>query len=384
MTEQGALPARGDLIAGKYRVEEVLGAGGMGVVVAARHITLPQRVAIKILRPKAMAIPDARARFLREAQAAVTIQSEHVARVVDVGSLDDGVPYMVMEHLTGSDLSRILEHRGRLPVEDAIDYVLQAGVALAEAHTLGIVHRDLKPGNLFLTQRPDGAPFVKVLDFGLSKMSLADEGVDGAMTATTVVVGSPFYMSPEQLRSLKNVDTRTDLWSAGVILYELIAGRRPFDGPSVTAICACVVADPPAPLAGVGAEVPPGLEPVILRCLEKDPARRYQSMAELARALAPFAPARSLASIERIEGTERAAASGAGPQLPIGPIDVSDAAMTLMLEDRGSRLPALPAVGAAGGPPAPGDSAPQLGAAPVVMSPPAPSAPGHGRSPAPR
>jgi serine/threonine-protein kinase len=295
------LPRPGDLIAGKYEVESVLGAGGMGVVIAARHTALRQRVAVKFLLPAAMRLPEASARFLREAQAAVAIQSEHVARVHDVGTLENGAPYIVMEHLSGTDLARVLKERGALPVEEAIDFALQAIEAIAEAHALGIIHRDLKPANLFLTRRAEGSPLIKVLDFGLSKMAPQDGGApEASLTASNAVIGSPHYMSPEQLRSLKRVDQRTDIWALGVILYELLTATRPFDGTSLTEICMSVATNAPPPLGARRPDVPPGVEAVILRCLEKDPARRLSSVAEIAAGLAPFAPARAWSSVEHI------------------------------------------------------------------------------------
>jgi len=301
--DPSALPQPGQIIAGKYRVEGVLGAGGMGVVVAARHLVLGQRVAVKLLLPAAASLPEASARFLREARAAVAIQSEHVARVLDVGTLETGAPYMVMEHLAGEDLGRLVKTRGPLPIDVAVDFVLQAGEAIAEAHALGIVHRDLKPGNLFLTSRPDGSPLVKVLDFGLSTAAASARAAgpsEASLTATGFVMGSVFYMSPEQFRGLKYADARADIWALGVILYQLIAGRRPFEGESFGAVCASVIADAPAPLRAHRPDVPPDLEAVVLGCLQKEPDRRVQTVAELARRLAPFASSRASISVESI------------------------------------------------------------------------------------
>jgi len=296
-----AHPQKGDVIAGKYVVEDVLGAGGMGVVVAARDTMLRRRVAVKFLLANATQLPDAVARFLREARAAVAIQSEHVARVIEVGTLENGAPYMVMEHLAGTDFAKLIKKKGPLPVEQAVDFVLQAGEAIAEAHALGIVHRDLKPGNLFLTTRTEGTPLVKVLDFGLSKME-AQEGdaPEASLTATGFVMGSPQYMSPEQVRSLKHIDWRTDIWALGVILYEVITGRRPFDGPSLTAVCVSIGADAPRPMRELRADVPEGLDTAVMACLEKDRTRRTRSVAELAQAIAPFASAQAQASVQRI------------------------------------------------------------------------------------
>src|SRR5258706_2580107 len=202
----------GEILAGKYRVERVLGVGGMGVVVAATHIQLEERVAIKFLIKDALASGEAVARFAREARAAVKIKSEHVARVIDVGTLETGAPYMVMEYLEGGDLSQVLQSRGSLPMEEAVEYVLQACEAIAHAHVLGIVHRDLKPANLFLIRRPDGTNAIKVVDFGISKvMPGKGSSSDNAMTRTRAVMGSPLYMSPEQMTSTRDVDGRTDI-----------------------------------------------------------------------------------------------------------------------------------------------------------------------------
>src|SRR6188768_2962187 len=201
----------GHVLAGKYRIERVLGQGGMGVVVAATHLQLGERVALKFLLPQAIHNPEAVERFAREARAAVKIKSEHVARVSDVGLLESGAPYMVMEYLEGYDLSTWLQQRGPLPVEQAVEFILQACEAIAEAHALGIVHRDLKPANLFVIQRADGVLSVKVLDFGISKAT----GLIGSgdMTTTSAVMGSPYYMSPEQMGSTKDTDTRADIWA---------------------------------------------------------------------------------------------------------------------------------------------------------------------------
>ena len=301
--EASDVPREGDIIAGRYRVERVLGQGGMGVVVAARHTSLRQRVAVKFLRPAALKLPGASARFLREAQAAAAIHSEHVARVTDMGTLGTGSPFMVMEHLDGTDLSSFLKTKGPLPIKEAVDFVLQASEALAEAHKLGIVHRDLKPSNIFVTTHADGTPLIKVLDFGLSKVLDPDAAfaAESSLTETEMVVGSPHYMSPEHVRSLKYVDARTDIWSLGVILYQLLTARRPFDGDSLPSVFAKIVTEPPDSLRNVRPEVPPALEAAVLCCLEKDVNQRFQSVSEFARAIAPFGPETSRISAERIE-----------------------------------------------------------------------------------
>jgi serine/threonine protein kinase len=290
----------GQILAGKYRVEELLGRGGMGVVMAAIHLQLGQKVALKFLTKEACLLPEAVARFLREARAAVQIQSEHVARVLDVGTLDTGAPYIVMEYLRGLDLKELGRARGPLPPEEAVDYLIQSLDAVAEAHALGIVHRDLKPSNLFVTHRPDGSPLVKVLDFGISKAIQADAAGQMHITATAAIMGSPQYMSPEQIRSSKNVDARSDIWALGTILHELLAGTPAYTADTVPGLLATIVADPPQSLASVCPNLPPGLEAVVLRCLEKDRERRYSSVGELSRALLPFAPSDSRQLVTRI------------------------------------------------------------------------------------
>jgi len=288
----------GELLAGKYRVERVLGAGGMGVVVEATHLELEQKVAVKFLLAEAVGSADAAARFVREARAAVKIKSEHVARVIDVGRLETGAPYIVMEFLHGHDLGVEIA-RGRLSVEDAVDYVIQACDAMAEAHSAGIVHRDLKPSNLFLSQRSDGSGLVKVLDFGISKVNVPDIS-EASLTKTSTLMGSPYYMSPEQMRSARTVDHRTDVWSLGVILFELLAGTPPFHGESLPHLFTQIMTEPPLPLAPLRPDAPAELEQVLIRCLTKDREQRYQSVGEFAAALMPFAPRRSRYTAERI------------------------------------------------------------------------------------
>ena len=263
-------PEPGQTLAGKYLVEEVLGIGGMGVVVSAKHIQLDQKVAIKYLLPAALLNPEVVERFAREARAAAKIRGEHVARVIDVGQFDDGAPYMVMEHLEGHDLAKHLELHGPLPIEDAIRYLLETCEALAEAHGAKIVHRDLKPSNMFLATQPDKSAIIKVLDFGISKTG---DAPTAALTKTSALMGTCFYMSPEQLTNPKGVDHRSDIWSLGVILYELLAGRPPFLGESVPEIIGGILSNQPESIRTLRAEVPFGLEVVIGKCMQTKPAR---------------------------------------------------------------------------------------------------------------
>jgi serine/threonine protein kinase len=315
----------GQVLAGKYRIERVLGLGGMGVVVAAHHIQLDERVALKFLLPAALQSPESVARFAREARAAVKIKSEHVARVTDVGQLENGAPYMVMEYLEGSDLSAWLEERGRLPIEQATDFILQACDAIATAHALGIVHRDLKPANLFCIRRGDGALAIKVLDFGISKVTSANAPVPD-MTRTTTVMGSPYYMSPEQMRASKDVDARSDIWALGVILYELVTGRAPFVAETVTDLAIKIATEPAAPARTLRAEIPVGLELALAKCLQKDRAQRYQSVSELAIALREFGSRHAPALVERILGTAEHARLGPNSSGQVAPMSSARAA----------------------------------------------------------
>jgi len=330
-----------NLLAGKYRLERVLGQGGMGVVVAATHTVLDERVAIKLLLPEALASAETVARFQREARAAVRIKSEHVARVIDVGTVDAGVlpmqsvlgvplvlgaPFMVMEYLDGQDLAGVLRSTGPLSIVDAVSFVAQAIEAIAEAHSLGIVHRDIKPSNLFLTRRPDGTPLVKVLDFGISKAAIP--GIDNAaVTTTTAVLGSPMYMAPEQMIASREVDGRTDVWALGVVVYQLLTGRGPFAGTTMAELCARILQEPHPPIRQTRPDVPVDLERVVARCLEKDRVRRFASVADLAEALAPFGGRNAGLSAERARGliprTERAViVPQTGPQAAANPVAI--------------------------------------------------------------
>jgi len=278
----------GDVLAGKYRVEKVLGMGGMGLVVAATHLDLREMRAVKLMRPDAESELSVE-RFLREARAVVRLRSEHVAEVYDVGRLENGAPYIVMEMLVGHDLSALQKQRGPFTIEEAVLYVSQACHALAEAHAAGIVHRDLKPGNLFLTRRPDGSDCIKVLDFGISKHTSA-EGLDPEMTGARDLMGSPLYMAPEQMRSARKVDARADVWSLGAILYKLLVGRAPFHAPTVPEIFAGTLGKPARLPSTIRPDIPRGLDAIILRCLDKIPARRFSTASELLTALMPFGP----------------------------------------------------------------------------------------------
>jgi serine/threonine-protein kinase len=304
----------GHVLAGKYQVERVLGQGGMGVVVQAIHIQLGQRVAIKFVLPEVMHNPEILGRFLREAQAAALLKSAHVARVIDIGSLENGAPYMVMEYLDGENLESLLRRVGPVPVVTAATWLLEACEAVAEAHALGIIHRDLKPANLFLAHGAGGLQSIKVFDFGISKIT-SPSGLDPSLTRTASVMGSPSYASPEQLRSSKTVDHRTDIWALGVTLYQLLSADLPWQADTLPELSIKVAVDPPPPLPPqLG--VPAVFEQIIRRCLEKEPGRRYASVAALAEALGPFAPEGRVA-VERVRRTSHVA-SIVGPATTMG------------------------------------------------------------------
>lgn len=293
--------APGQIVAGRYRVDRVLGEGGMGMVVAAVHIQLKTRVALKVLKREAAMYSDAAARFLREARAAANLKSEHIASVTDFGTLEDGSPFLVMEYLEGQDLSDVLEQRASLPVSTAIDYVLEACEALAKAHVLGIVHRDIKPANLFLTRGDHGGACIKVLDFGISKV--AANGALGSETQqveTGIACGSPHYMSPEQIRAVLDMDGRTDIWALGVTLFQLITNDLPFKGASIQQISASILEQPAPSIRTYRADLPQALDEVIQRSLAKDRAHRWPNVAEFAWAIAPYGSKRAQTSIERI------------------------------------------------------------------------------------
>jgi serine/threonine protein kinase len=297
---------------GKLRIEHVLGEGGMGVVCKAHHLSLDQPVAIKFLLPALVENVAIVRRFLREAQSAVRLRGEHIARVLDVGTLESGSPYMLMEFLEGADLNQIIKHFGAQPPAICADIMLQACEGLAEAHAQGIIHRDIKPSNFFITRRPDGMPLLKILDFGISS---APAGFDSELTKTQAVIGTPAYMAPEQMRSARAADERSDLWSMGVVLYQMLARRRPFEAEAYSEMCLKVGMDPPTPL---GLALPDGLEAVVLRCLEKNPDDRYRHVGELAFALAPYAsdPALARGQAERATRTLGLAVPRASAGMP--------------------------------------------------------------------
>ena len=295
MAGEMAVGEPGDTIAAKYRIERVIGQGGMGSVLAATHLHLGELVAVKVLNPGLAERPQLIERFMREARATLKIGSEHVVRVMDVDLLDNGAPYIVMEMLDGCDLAAHIKERGPMDVAPACEFLLQACDALAEAHAAGIVHRDLKPANLFLARRSNGQVGLKVLDFGISKLSEADN----IQTQTGAILGTPYYMAPEQMKSATHADPRSDIWSLGVIFYQMLTQQLPFRGGSITELALAVVQTEPPSVTLHRADLPDAVAAIVLRCLSKAPEARFQTMAELAAALAPFAPKRARRHAER-------------------------------------------------------------------------------------
>jgi serine/threonine-protein kinase len=316
-------------IAGKYRIEKVIGGGAMGTVVAAHHLMLERRVAIKFLTAEALEHSESVARFLREARAAARITSEHVARVQDVAVLESGAPYIVMEYLEGCDLAQWLTRRGPIPVQQAVDFILQACDAIAEAHELGIIHRDVKPANLFAVQQQAGVvQSIKVLDFGISKTDMplsstlapADCPPGSVVTQEKAVIGSPYYMSPEQMESARDVDQRTDIWAVGVTLFQLLSGKLPFEGKSLLQVYSLITSGPPPSVRELARPVPVGLDEALHTCLQRNRENRYTNVAELAAALAPFGSSRATSYLGRIaqrasaaRGSTRLSPTGAPP-----------------------------------------------------------------------
>jgi len=283
----GAGSRRGQVVAGKYRIERLLGRGGMGEVYEARHAVVGRRFAVKFLHPSVMRGSDSSARFLREAQAAGALDNEHIAAVVDFDNAEDGAPFLVMEYLNGESLATTLRREGVLPVQRVIGMLLQVCDGLAAAHEAGIVHRDLKPDNLFLVERPDATELVKIVDFGVAKLVSPDPSA--TETQSGAVLGTPLYMAPEQARGERSVDFRVDIHALGVIAYELLSGQRPHPGDGYNAILAHILTRSPRPLRELCPDLPEGLLHTIERAMAFEPSARQESARALARELLPFA-----------------------------------------------------------------------------------------------
>ncbi|MBL8919057.1 MAG: protein kinase [Myxococcaceae bacterium] len=328
--------APGTLVFERLRVVRVLGVGGMGAVYEVEHEYTRHRRALKLLHPRLAADRALVERFLRESSAAGRIGNPHIVETYDAGLAPDGAPYLVMELLEGEPLSALLERQRPLPVPLACALLCQVCEAVEAAHRVGIVHRDLKPDNLFITRGADGAPFVKVVDFGISRF---DPERTGALelTSTGVMMGTPRYMAPEQLRSAKEVDARADVYALGVILYECLAGRPPYDGATFADLAHQVLSGNAQPLAAVRPDVPPALAATVMRAMAASIEQRCSSARELWMSVAPFAAATPV----------RAAPPNGGKSLatpaPVAPAQVA----TPLPPDAKALTPAVPAGGAA-------------------------------------
>lgn len=290
----------GDVIDERYRLERVVGSGGMGVVYLATDLQTGAHEAVKVLRTAVDTSDDVRARITREIELLSRLHSPYIAELRATGFLTDGSPYFVMEFLEGRDLKAELRERGPLPCAEAVAYVVQACRGISVAHRLGIVHRDLKPHNLFVTGL-NGVRAIKVVDFGVAK-SL--DATDPGLTATNTSVGTPLYMSPEQLLEARTVSERTDVWALGVILYELLAGFSPFTDESPGAVIAAVTLDDPYPIQKLRPDVPVGVARAIDAALVKLPSERLGSVEELEQLLAMYATPDAALTVTEVEQRE--------------------------------------------------------------------------------
>jgi serine/threonine protein kinase len=291
----------GEVIGDKYVFERVIAEGGMAVVIAAMHQELGEIVAIKVLKPAMLVDRELVTRFAREAKTTVRVRSEYSVKVLDVGVDKIRGPFMVMEFLKGEDLRTVVDRDGKVAEKRVAEVAIQVCEALAAAHVLGIIHRDVKPENIFLTS--DGhIDSVRVLDFGISKAALTGSvmNTDISLVKTQMLMGSPVYMSPEQMRSSSHVDGRADIWALGISMYEMLCGQPPFQSESVTNLCAMVLEKQPPPLMSVNPALDPRLCDIVMRCLRKDPGERFQNVGELAFSLLDHAPPRARMSVERI------------------------------------------------------------------------------------
>jgi serine/threonine protein kinase len=277
----------GRCIAGKYVVRSILGQGGMGTVYEAEHTTIGRLVALKVLHPNRARRKDAIRRFHREARAAAAIGHPNICEVYDLGSLEDGSPYLVMEKLVGETLADRIAVEGGLPFENVIDVLAQVLSALSAAHAKRIVHRDVKPENIFLAARPGSPPLVKLLDFGVSKVMAAGNGPaeELELTRTGMVMGTPYYMSPEQARGDRDLDTRVDIYACGVILYEVLTGRRPFIAANYNALLLQILSSVPRPARDFRPALPSGFDSVIDKAMARDREQRFRVAAEFEFAL---------------------------------------------------------------------------------------------------
>lgn len=337
----GGSLAAGQIVGERYCVGQLLGSGGMGLVFEGTHIELGSPVAIKVVRPQFAQDSHILERFVNEARNVAALTSPHIARVFDAGKLRTGEAYLVMERLVGQDLASLLAQSGPLPWPLAVSYVAQACDGLAEAHAHGVVHRDLKPEHLFIVESSASQPLVKILDFGISKNIHQSEA---RMTLPGDSIGSPLYMSPEQVQNPALVDERTDVWSLGVVLYEAVTGRLPFNGETVAQVQWQVIAEDPEPLTRRCPDAPPALEAVVLRCLGKSPAERFQSVDELRQALRNISEVAEPVAAPPTSAEPASIQPTAAPPPSPAPPSAAPAPQTRPVLDAGSAAPSAPPV----------------------------------------
>jgi serine/threonine-protein kinase len=307
----------GSVIGGKYRIIRRLGGGGMGSVYLGEHTVIKRRVAIKCLNNRYSHREDLTTRFHREALAANAVDSEHIVEVTDMGNLDDGTMFMVLEYLEGRDLSNLIEESGQLPFSRVINIVLQICNALAKVHEKGIIHRDLKPSNIYLLKRDSNPDFVKILDFGVSKFKVSLDGKKTELTAIGETFGTPYYMSPEQVEGGCAVDSRTDIYSLGCIIFNALTGIYPFDADSLTLLLCSICTQPPPPLRLYRPDIPEAFERVWLKTMAKQKERRYSDCRELREALLHFL---GRTETDRFVGGARLGDTYSYGQSPVSPV----------------------------------------------------------------
>lgn len=336
-TEHFQLVSEGAVIAGKFRLERILGVGGMGAVFEATHVALGERVAVKFLRPELRDKPELVERFLREARSQFRIKSDHIVRVLDVGTAESGTPYIAMELLEGVSLHAHVRRLGRVAPGEAAEIVMQACDALSAAHALGIVHRDVKTKNLMLTSAPSGALRVKLVDFGVAQISSPDLG--DRLTATETIMGTPLYMPPEQLRSARLADARSDVWAIGVVLYEVLTGSLPYLAESAADMLFRHYHETPKPVHEVIDGIPPALGAIVAKCLSLEPADRFPSAAALADALAPFARERTLLPRETLVSATAPEQPSSDDTMALSDTDIGSESLAPVSPNRRSSAP---------------------------------------------
>src|SRR6266576_4389471 len=277
-------PLVGQTLAGKYSIEKLIKRGGMGAVYLGKHVLMDKTVAIKVLHPSLALDDDVVARFSREAKAASRISHSHAVRVNDFGESENGVVFLVMEYLDGRTLKEIIKSEGPMALDRVVEIVRQVAGALDAAHQQGVVHRDLKSDNIMLSQT-NGSDWAKVLDFGIAKIQQGDGARDVDITAANLVIGTPQYMSPEQCSQTGPIDARSDVYSLGVIVYEMLAGRVPFTGDSPTVIMMKQVQDDPPSVLAARPDLPASIDNLVRKALAKQPIDRFQTAGELSEAL---------------------------------------------------------------------------------------------------